>query len=281
MNCKKPFYKKGVTFGCGQCMSCRIDRSRLTTSRILLESRLHDDNTFVTLTYSEEYLPPGGTLIKKDLQGFVKRLRSRLAPRRIRHLGVGEYGDQTGRPHYHICIFGLSMFEEALVQSCWPFGHIKMDELNDGTAGYISQYVVKKWTNKEDLYVAALLKGREPEFCIRSLKPGIGAGAAPIIASALREHSCTIPGVLRWEGKKRPFGRYIKTKIRQEFWNEEEIKAFEKDVWLREMYEENVRTKEKAERLGKTPEQLRFEERRQRFLNATARHKIFKSRRTL
>ncbi len=40
---------------CGQCLGCRLDRSRMWAMRIVHESSLYDDNCFVTLTYDDEH----------------------------------------------------------------------------------------------------------------------------------------------------------------------------------------------------------------------------------
>lgn len=287
MTCTKPFKKNGVTFGCGQCMPCRINRSRLWTARILLEQRLHDHSCFVTLTYDDAHLPPGGTLVRRHTQLFLKRLRKRLRPRRIRYFGVGEYGDDSQRPHYHICLFGVHMLEDDAVRKAWisetgePLGFIKMDELNSGTAGYVAQYVCKKWTNDKDLYVKGHLAGRYKEFSFMSLKPGIAAEAAPIIADAIQGKAVDIPTQLRVDGVMRPLGRYVKSKIVKEFPNAEEISRYEKEVWLHSVYEELVQEKEEAAKAGKTLEEFRWEKRRQKFLNLVGKHKIHKQKRSL
>ena len=50
--------KDAVPFGCGQCLPCRVNKRRLWTNRIMLESMCHDDNAFVTLTYNDDNIPP-------------------------------------------------------------------------------------------------------------------------------------------------------------------------------------------------------------------------------
>lgn len=67
---------------------------------------------FVTLTYSEEFLPEYGTLVKKDVSIFFKDLRTDLGERKIRHFTCGEYGSKTNRAHYHSVVFGLKDTEE-------------------------------------------------------------------------------------------------------------------------------------------------------------------------
>ena len=39
---------------CGQCIGCRLDRSKSWAIRCVHEASLHDVNCFITLTYSPE-----------------------------------------------------------------------------------------------------------------------------------------------------------------------------------------------------------------------------------
>ena len=59
---------------------------------------------FITLTYSDENIPPCGHFNERDIVLFVKRLR-KISPK-IRTLGVAEYGEKTKRPHFHLLVFG-------------------------------------------------------------------------------------------------------------------------------------------------------------------------------
>ena len=93
-------------YGCGQCLPCRINKKRVWTHRIMLESSLHTDNAFVTLTYSDENLPKDGSLVPRHVQLFLKKVRKEIEPARLRFFCVGEYGDRTQRPHYHVALFG-------------------------------------------------------------------------------------------------------------------------------------------------------------------------------
>ena len=91
---------------CGYCDPCRINRRRLWSHRMILESFGHPASCFLTLTYNDDNLPQDGSLKPDDLQLFIKRLRSRLVYK-FRYYAVGEYGDDNGRPHFHGAIFGL------------------------------------------------------------------------------------------------------------------------------------------------------------------------------
>lgn len=121
---------------CGQCIGCRIQRSKDWALRCVHEASMYEDNCFITLTYGPEKLPPDCGLIKSDFQKFMKRLRNFLevpatllnddcltpkiymrGPKKgLRKIGTftgtkikyymcGEYGDESNRPHYHAIIF--------------------------------------------------------------------------------------------------------------------------------------------------------------------------------
>ena len=106
-----------LTIPCGKCTGCRTEYSRQWAMRIKHEESLWDRNCFITLTYEDKHLPRKGnstTLIKKDFQDFMKRLREPNEsldwepPKPIRYYHCGEYGDQFGRPHYHAILFNTN-----------------------------------------------------------------------------------------------------------------------------------------------------------------------------
>lgn len=218
MNCKKPHIVHAQAFPCGRCMPCLVRKKREWTHRLMLERSLHTDACMVTLTYSDEHLPPGGTVDPAHLRGFLNRLRDYIYPVRFRYFGVGEYGTKSMRPHYHIALFGLPMTEHQLYFDRWGKGGIHVGDLSPESAGYICGYVTKKMTKKDD----SRLEGRHPEFTRMSLKPGIGAGAMAAVGSALQPHKEMIhaegdvPGVLNHGRRTLPLGRYLKSKLREE-----------------------------------------------------------------
>lgn len=206
-----------VGYGCGQCTPCRINRRRLWSWRMVLESYCHDHSSFVTLTYSDDELPEGGSLVPSHLSGFMKRLRFHSGTQ-LRFFGVGEYGDATFRPHYHVAVFGLSPLRADLVSRSWTAGHSSAHELNEATAAYVAGYCLKKMTGRDD----PRLGGRHPEFARMSLRPGIGALAVKALAQSMasdagiRETLLTgdVPAALLLARKRFPLGRYIRRKLR-------------------------------------------------------------------
>lgn len=181
---------------------------------------------FVTLTYSDEWLPAGATVVPRDMQLFLKRLRGAVAPVRIRYYGVGEYGDRKFRPHYHLALFGLPAVPvgkhlppcACCLCSSWSQGLVHVGEVTMESAAYIASYTVKKMTRVTD----PRLGGRHPEFARMSLRPGIGHGAMRFFKEALVDKNTgeillrdnDVPSVARVLGRLWPVGRYLRRVLR-------------------------------------------------------------------
>lgn len=218
MLCKSPYIIHGMACPCTKCMPCRFNRRRFWTNRIVLESMMHGDSSFLTLTYDDVHLPSGGTLVPRDVQLFLKRLRKAISPVSLRYYFVGEYGDQTQRPHYHAALFGIGIGYSDIVAKAWGRGHSYLGDLNLHSAQYIAGYVVKKMTAKDD----PRLMGRYPEFARMSLRPGIGALAIPDIARSMISSDGEIlglvngdvPNSLKLGGRALPLQRYLRRKLR-------------------------------------------------------------------
>lgn len=191
---------KQLQLPCGRCVGCRLERSRQWAIRIMHESQCHNSNCFITLTYDDKHLPDNGSLVYKDFQDFMKRLRKSLPDRKVRYFVAGEYGDQLGRPHFHACIFGYDfslskttpvrknaqgdvIYQSAELDVLWGNGFASVGALTFQSAAYVARYVLKKVTgSKADAHykivepdTGEIVGLRVPEFCAMSLKPGIGA----------------------------------------------------------------------------------------------------------
>lgn len=180
---------------CGQCLGCRLERSRQWAVRIMHEASLYDSNCFVTLTYDDEHLPVRGSLNKADFVGFIKRLRSRVG-HRIPYFHCGEYGSDRFRPHYHAILFDVAFadrrvhmrskagnitYTSALLSACWGKGLCNFGAVTFDSAGYVARYCLKKVTG--DLAarhyerldpVTGELYHLEPEYATMSNRPAIG-----------------------------------------------------------------------------------------------------------
>lgn len=167
---------------CGGCIGCRKARAREWALRCTLELAEHDRTVWCTLTYDDDHLPP--TLSKRDLSGFVKRLRAR--GERIRFFASGEYGERTLRPHYHAILFGLR--EDSQVQAAWSAGFTRVDSVSPAAISYVAGYCAKKvgWKLERGEridYRTGEVYEWQPPFVLMSRRPGIGAAARRFPAS--------------------------------------------------------------------------------------------------
>lgn len=189
----------------------------------MLESFLHGDASFVTLTYKDEDLPYDTeykpTLCKRDVQLWLKRVRKRFGSG-VRYYLVGEYGEKTRRPHYHCILYGVSPFaldplwmhfdgksghgRRSLLSDLWGHGLVHVGECTRESIQYVAGYVLKKFVRKTDVAIR--------EFALMSRRPGIGYGAVEYLLAA-----CKIvaepPRAVRIERKMWPLGRYIAGKL--------------------------------------------------------------------
>lgn len=204
----------------------------------MLESNLKSDNVFVTLTIQDDNLTwtkrsdSSPSLNPADLRDWLKRFRRAIAPLKVRYFAIGEYGDVTQRPHYHLalfgypnCTYGNSRYSKSRQNCCascdtirdtWGLGHIFCGDLSINSAQYVAGYVTKKLTHKDD----PRLLGRHPEFARMSLKPGIGADFMHDVASALLEHDALdaqpdVPHSLQHGSRSMPLGRYLTRRLRE------------------------------------------------------------------
>lgn len=183
-NIYKSLLRVPIDIPCGQCMGCRVQKQQTWATRLMQEKRLHAASAFLTLTYNDDALPAGNTLVKADLQKFMKRLRKRR-PQGLRFFACGEYGAQLERPHYHILLLNTSfpdmkkwkangnntLHVSAELSHLWPNGYHSIGDVNNQTVNYVSGYVIKKKMGPER---NAHYGNREAEFIVMSNRPGIG-----------------------------------------------------------------------------------------------------------
>lgn len=185
---------KTVFLPCGQCIGCRLARSRDWALRCVHEASLHAANCYLTLTYDDKHVPWSSvtgeqTLVKKHLQDFLKRLRFHLDKEniKVRFFACGEYGELTHRPHYHLILFGYDFpdkffyklskdgqpyYISSMLNSIWSHGDCVVAGVTFESCAYVSRYVTKKITGSaaEEVY-----EGIQPEFVNMSRRPGIGS----------------------------------------------------------------------------------------------------------
>lgn len=214
MLCINPYRKPTVEYGCGQCMSCRVNRRRTWAARIQLESLAFRESSFVTLTYSDEHLPPSASLSKAHWREFTKGIG-------YRYFGCGEYGDHTHRPHYHFVLFGLPWMEaESFVAARWRYGFVSVRPFCAAHALYVAAYTTKKLGKLDD---PRLAPGQIPEFASMSRRPAIGTEGVASFGDWLvtRDGSRYLastrdaPAAVRLNGSLYPIGRTLRGKLRE------------------------------------------------------------------
>lgn len=196
-----PDIQKETQLPCGKCIGCRLERSRQWAVRCMHEAKMHEENSFLTLTYNDQNLPLNGSLNHEDVQLFLKRLRDHLKyhhNKKIRYYMCGEYGEQLGRPHYHIILFGHQfedkkyfftsdsksrVYTSETLQTLWNKGHTSIGDVTFESAAYVARYVMKKITGDQqdehyglqtDIQTGEIKLTKKPEYNKMSLKPGIG-----------------------------------------------------------------------------------------------------------
>lgn len=217
---------------CGRCTGCRLDKARQWATRCHHEARLYEDNSFLTLTYSDENLPEDGSIHLRELQLFFKKLRRRVEPN-IRFYACGEYGDRTGRPHYHALVFNYfpddrkiytynkhkqPLWTSKFLDDVWGLGHVYVGSVTHQSAGYVARYTMKKVNGDlaKDHYlrphpITGKLYQVKPEFSTMSKKPGIGHGYVERFKSDFFPSDfCVVNGV------KTPVPRYYFNQLSEE-----------------------------------------------------------------
>lgn len=204
-----PVGTANIELPCGGCLGCKTDRALEWARRAHHEASMWQHNSFLTLTYRDEDLPAHG-LTPEHLQAFLKRLRqrhhrrdraiSRLAGQ-LRYLACGEYGDTTGRPHYHLCLFNCGfadqfqvagdLYESPLLNQLWPYGAHRIGALTAASANYVAQYTIKKIGAAHCDADGVVLPA---PFLRASTKPAIGA------TWLQKYHRDVLHGFLVWEG---------------------------------------------------------------------------------
>ncbi|WMC01504.1 replication initiator protein [Microvirus D_HF4_371] len=234
----------------------------------MLEAGLYQDNSFITLTYTDDSMPNLSsdgcyenipTLDPADLRNFIKRLRHQYHKQKgMRYFAVGEYGTKTFRPHYHAGLFDFyqchngqtiqhfrtkrRLWKECcdtcrMVGNTWGLGDIEVRKLDTSKCEYLGGYITKKMTKKED----ARLLGRHPEFSRQSKQEGgIGFPALAEMVKIIERYApdlIDVPDRIQTgKDKSRPLGRYLRQKLREAIGRDPRCP----DIKIQELYVETM-----------------------------------------
>ena len=203
---------------CGRCGICQKNRRSQWTFRLREELKVSYNCHFVTLTYSDDKLyddPETGeiSLNKKHFQDFIKRVREydyrKTSTRYLRYYGVGEYGSQTERPHYHAILFNLSQHSYNNLPTIWGYGNTHIGTVTQASIHYVTKYHVNRRYQDGET--------KQPEFSLMS--QGLGKN---YIKENKKYHQETGNQFVYMDGYRIAIPRYYKQKI----WTESEIKLY-------------------------------------------------------
>jgi len=211
---------------CGSCLGCRLQRATHWAHRCMHEAQYFDHNAFVTLTYDDSHVPPDGNLSPKALQLFIKRVRKDAdspcgvldcpGGGGVRFFACGEYGERTGRPHYHVLFFNLrfrdavrvgnNLYESAALARLWPYGGHRIGTVTARSAMYCAKYSCKSMGPACDSDGVVRVK----PFARMSRNPGLGT-------RWLRENRLSLRnGFIVVDGKERGIPRAYRKLLRKE-----------------------------------------------------------------
>lgn len=165
---------EGFELECRKCLPCRLNIAREKSIRALHESKMHEHNIFLTLTYNEENLK-SSKLQYKDFQLFMYSLRE-LRTRHIKdkelkkkfsisYMVTGEYGAENKRPHWHAILFnyrpsdakhkyttelGEDVYTSEEISNLWKKGNIEFGSVTLDSASYVARYAAKKLVHGHD-----------------------------------------------------------------------------------------------------------------------------------
>lgn len=177
--CEHPFIVKSddgkmYEVGCGHCPACLKTKRGSWTQRLTAEWVHSVCTKFVTLTYDDASLigvktelnkdvevsskvtfideTPYFGVSKRDCQLFFKRLRKQFTEvlGHFKYWLVSEFGDKTGRPHYHVLMFFDRYISDAelssMILKTWRYGTIidVQDLKSSGGIHYLTDYLYKQ-----------------------------------------------------------------------------------------------------------------------------------------
>lgn len=101
-----------IEIACGQCIGCKLERSKQWAIRCMHEAQMHEKNSFITLTFDQESLQKRSnpwSLDHREFQLFMKKLRKEYVPKCPYKTGTDEHKDwmrDNGVRYFHCGEYG-------------------------------------------------------------------------------------------------------------------------------------------------------------------------------
>lgn len=194
---------------CGKCYICLQKRRHDWIFRISQELKVSSSAYFITLTYNDMNIPIDDnnnfTVSKVDFQLFMKRLRKRISPFKVRYFAVSEYGGKTLRPHYHLILFNFPNKEFdvlKMVSDSWNLGFVNVGKVNGARIAYVTKYCLQCDSVPDFL---------TPNFMLCSRRPAIGLNY--LSEEVVTYHKDKLDSSVVLNGFRLRMPRYYKDKI--------------------------------------------------------------------
>ncbi len=173
---------------CGYCAACLSNKRNEWTFRLQQEQKVSSTAKFITLTYAEDTVPVSEygelELSKRDIQLFFKKLRhaqNKYSENQIRYYMVGEYGENTDRPHYHVLLFNadskileVQPKKSSKLEEIWKNGHLDIGTCTLASIHYVTGYVITRQKEKFRRFFVEEENTRQLPFALMSRRPAIG-----------------------------------------------------------------------------------------------------------
>lgn len=237
MRCYYPIslQEQGVQVPCGKCIACLQKKRNDWSFRLMYEQHNALNSSFVTITYDQDNLPIleeqtgkiirgidfwneydegysyRPTLLKTDVQKFIKRVR-KYNPFDLKYYLVGEYGENTKRPHYHAIIYNI---DKDLLQEKWNKGFTRNDLVTQASIHYVTKYMISSMGYYRKNITKKFIDGRlidvKPANQFALMSKGLGKDYAEINRNYHIQNRTTLtklPG-----GQVQMLPRYLQEKI--------------------------------------------------------------------
>ena len=205
----------GTEVACHRCWQCKKNRLNDLVGRCIAESKYATQTYAVTLTYANDAGVNAVSLVYKDVQDFMKRLRKRY---KVRYICAGEYGTAKGRAHWHIILFfkgkAPKIEEDVRVNwKYWTHGFSYFQQPDWKGFQYVLKYVLKD-TDLDSADSHLAMSKKPPlgyEFFEQLAKEHVEQAVLP------RSYKYKIAGVRKDNGTEKVF--MMQGKTRENFMN--------------------------------------------------------------
>lgn len=137
--------KHGQTVPCGKCSECIGLKRDGWIKRLIVEATASYQTLFLTLTYDDEHLiyaDETPVLYYRHLTLYFKKLRKHNF--KFKYFAAGEYGEKSGRPHYHVIMFFEKDFNFIELEKHWEHGNVTTYVATEGMLRYVTKDMLKE-----------------------------------------------------------------------------------------------------------------------------------------